>query len=168
MKKIIAMIMSVFILIVFTACGEKPASESGEKRTSKFHIGDVVVSSLGESYTQLFTANNEMTGDSAEIISHRIEAIKMLDITNAEDYFSGEKYFQYLYTATVVGKVNAKYAGKAIYIYTQYPINVQTEVVNDYKNGALISEDGSFTLTYNVYCNEPLETFYPYWIQIES
>ena len=161
MKKLLSFMLALFMCIVFlTGCSKTTDPQ--------FRVGEIVTSSMGEGYTQLITVNYNLNGDSVEITSHKIEATKELDKTNPEDYAIGRLYYKYLYTATVVGKVDSKYAGKAIYIYTQYPIDVQTDIVDGYKNGALVNEDGEFELKYYVYCNELLTTFYPYWVQIES
>ena len=180
MKKFVSMLLALVLLVcsvsTLASCKESeqnsPRGEETAERsnsTTQFKEGDIIVSSLGESYTQFVSFSHiygEINGEKAEIISHKIEATRKLKITNMNDYAYREDYYQYLYTATVVGKVDSKYAGRAIYVYTHYPITVQTEVIDDYENGALVNDDGTFKLTYYVYCNEVLETFYPRRITI--
>lgn len=163
MKRLLIILSCICCLFSLSAC-----STQDEPKQPTFTEGDIVVSSLGESYTQLFTISSEMSGDSVEIISHTITATRELDILNPKDYALGRLYYKYLYTAKVIGKVDNKYANRVIYIYTSYPISVQTEIIDDFRNGALIQADGTFEMSYYVYANEILEYFTPRWIEISE
>lgn len=166
MKKIVVIICLVCIF-VFTGCSKVTEVTEVIEVINEFEEGVVVVSSLGESYTQFVVVDNNLSTDTAKIDSHTITATKELDITKIDDYAMDEYYYKYLYTAKIEGSVDKKYSGGVIYIYTNYPIQVQTEIIDDFNNGALIEEDGSFELNYYVYCNELLEKFNPYYIQIK-
>lgn len=163
MKRFLIILSCIYFIFSLSAC-----STQDESKRPTFTEGDIIVSSLGESYTQLFTISSEISGDSVEIISHKITATRELSILNPNDYALGRLYYKYLYTAKVIGKVDHKYANQVIYIYTSYPISVQTEIIDNFRNGALIQEDGTFELNYYVYTNEILEYFTPHWIQISE
>ena len=154
MKKLMTILFSLCICFCFlSAC---------DKTEPQFKVGEIIVSSMGESYTQYITVgqSNDLSGDIVEITSHKIKAIKKLDPTNLEDYEPQHGYYyQYLYLATVVGKVDSKYAGKTIFFDSKYLTDVQIVAI-DGKGGALIKDDGSFEKNYYVYCNEVLVTFY--------
>lgn len=161
MKKLMLILLCLCMCFSFLSACSKTTEP-------QFKVGDIVVSSMGESYTQLIALDNNMpNGDIVEIASHKIKAIKKLDATNLEDYASS-RYYQYLYLATVVGKVDSKYAGKVIFFDSQYPTKVETKAIDGYGTsvGALINDDGSFELNYYVYCNEVLSTFYPNGIRV--
>ena len=160
------------ILATVAGCGDSGLTEEQVRKivqeemlkktdtplTGVFKEGDKLINPFGDSFDLPINYSLEENQEKcfATITTLEVTKKKEADISNIGDYWHSDNfcyYKQYIYEVKIEGKVDKKFAGKAIIV------NLRVKNDNEffgasggYATRTTLSADGSFQITYLAYC----------------